>query len=144
MSSSALQLSAYSDYSSLSRYSHRRGADLGQVMYAVHMCETKCLLSPGQAVGQAVQCVIGHICIARASRRLCAQVVQETSPRLAHPPWKSVGVISSDGCPLSHDTFSRTSVRGRVCISRFGKRKVNIKDNASHGQVCSSGEWLFW
>lgn len=51
----ALQLDAYSHYTSLNRHSHRKHADLGQITCAVHTSEMKHVFMAGQAVGQVVQ-----------------------------------------------------------------------------------------
>lgn len=148
-----LQLNAYSDYT-LNRYSHRKDADLGQIMYAVHTCETACLFVPGQAVGRT-RCSACDLPRLRCSgnMQVCCPSGVGVHPKVClpmwwgstHPPVEQGRCDQLSDClPLSCTAFSSTSMGGKVCIPRFSKGKVNIKDNASHGQVSSSSEWLFW
>lgn len=160
----ALQLGAFTDYT-LNRCSHRKDSGLGQVMYAAHTCETQYLFILEQAVGQLVQYVTWRVRVTQATCRCGAQVAQNT-PRITCPCSGAAPLLLeqdrcgtypapapveqdrcdrlSDSCPLSHNAFSSTSVGGRVWISRFGKGKLNVKDNASRGQDFPSSEWLFW
>ena len=93
-------------------------------------------------------CDLTHLHCSGNMQALCPSGVGE-QPKARLPMWCPAVEQGrydqlSDGRPLSRNAFSCTSVGGRVCIPRFSKSEVNVKDNASHGQVSSSSEWWFW